>query len=291
VNAANPFSDAVSIANSNYSRFDGRHLVNVDTGAPASELTGLVHDEIRALVLNDHFICVGGKSSLREGAYRFGLYSELGNAASAAGLARDLYGFVGEAASFGDAFSTYIASFTGPHPANELAFERDLWKTLQVLHDLDAPHHRWDPTVSDDPGDPRFSFSFAGTAFFVIGLHAASSRAARRFAWPTLIFNSHRQFETLRQSGEYTRFQRVIRAGEEQLQGAANPMLADFGTRSEAAQYSGRRVEDTWRCPFRVTKDTKGFSRHEAHEDDVFHVTGDTNGRSRQEQHEDDVSD
>ena len=252
---ANPFSDAVAIANSNYSRFDGRKLVHVESGAPASALSGLVHDEMRALVLNDHFVCVGGKSSLREGAYRFGLYSELGSAAAAAGLARDLYAFVRDMPAFGDAFSTYIASFTGPHPADELAFERDLWKTLQSLHDLDAEHHEWDASVSDDPDDPQFSFSFAGVAFFVIGLHAASSRAARRFAWPTLIFNAHRQFETLRQSGAYTRFQQVIRAGEEQLQGSANPMLSDFGTRSEAAQYSGRRVDESWRCPFHVHRD------------------------------------
>src|SRR3954464_3375199 len=48
----NPFVDEAAVANSNYARFDGRHLVNVETGAPASELSGLVHDEIRALVLN-----------------------------------------------------------------------------------------------------------------------------------------------------------------------------------------------------------------------------------------------
>ena len=84
----------------------------------------------------------------------------------------------------------------------------------------------------------------------MIGIHAASSRVARRFAWPTLIFNPHRQFDELRAEGDFGRFRQVIRRGEMRLQGDANPMLADFGTRSEAMQYSGRRVSAAWTCPF-----------------------------------------
>ncbi|MBA3796937.1 MAG: YqcI/YcgG family protein, partial [Chloroflexi bacterium] len=34
------------------------------------------------------------------------------------------------------------------------------------------------------------------------------------------------------------------------LQGSINPMLSDFGTRSEARQYAGREVDEEWRCPF-----------------------------------------
>jgi FPC/CPF motif-containing protein YcgG len=262
----NPFSNAVAIANSSYSIFDGRELVRADTGDLASPLSHLVHDAVRALVLNDHFSCVGGKSSFRHGTYRFGLYSELGSANAAAGLARDLYTFVGEFPAFGDVFSTYVASFDRPNPPDEISFERDLWTTLQLLHDLDAPHHRWDPSVSGDPDDARFSFSFAGIAFFVIGLHAGSSRAARRFAWPTLVFNPHRQFERMRQDGDYARFQRVIRERDERLQGEPNPMVADFGTRSEAVQYSGRRVEGPWSCPFRNHAGHEGLPEREGHE-------------------------
>jgi len=44
--------------------------------------------------------------------------------------------------------------------------------------------------------------------------------------------------------------QEVIRDRERNLQGNLNPNLADFGTRSEARQYSGRPVEEEWRCPF-----------------------------------------
>jgi FPC/CPF motif-containing protein YcgG len=31
-------------------------------------------------------------------------------------------------------------------------------------------------------------------------------------------------------------------------------MLAEFGERSEASQYSGRRVEPGWQCPFHAAR-------------------------------------
>jgi len=248
----NPFNDAVAVAHSSYSAFRDGRLARADRDEALSPLAAFVHDGVRALVLNEQFTCVGAKSAFRHGSYRFGLYNEMASAASVRGLARDLFHFTTELGSLEHPFCTYIASFSGPHPADETDFERLLWATLQQLHDLDAAYHRWDPAVSADPEDPQFSFSFARTAFFVVGLHAASSRAARRFAWPTLVFNPHRQFEALREQGHYSRFRDIIRTGERTLQGDINPMLADHGTRSEAAQYSGRRVDAAWKCPFQA---------------------------------------
>src|SRR5207248_5295622 len=106
----NPFADALALENSSYSIFDGRELVRADTGDLTSPLSHFVHDAVRALVLNDHFSCLGGKSSIRQGTYRFGLYSQLGSAGAAAGLARALFTFVSELSAFGDVFSTYVAS-------------------------------------------------------------------------------------------------------------------------------------------------------------------------------------
>ena len=181
---------------------------------------------------------------MRQGNYRFGLYDALGSVPACAGLARDLFAFVradADAATPRE-FRTFVASFDGPLPPDEATFEHLLWTTLQRLHDLDVVHHEWAPRTKADAADPEFAFSFAGTAFFVVGLHAASSRMARRFAWPTLVFNPHGQFDRLRETGRYPRFQQVIRTAERSLQGDINPMLADFGSRSEASQYSGRQV-------------------------------------------------
>ena len=235
---------------SNYCAHDGTRLVRLPGGEPPSALTTFVHDSVVALALNPLFTCAGAKAAMRQRTYRFGLYPDLGDPASSAVLAHDLAAFVAEAPAIGGDFTTFLASFERPALSDEAAFEERLWTTLQQLHEVDAPHHAWAPDVSADPTDPAFSFSFAETPFFIVGLHPASSRATRRFAWPTLVFNPHRQFDALKASGRYERFRGVIRDAERRLQGDINPMAADFGERSEAAQYSGRKVDEGWRCPF-----------------------------------------
>ncbi len=249
---ANPFESEFARVNSAYASFVGGRLVREPSGAPVTPLEEFVHESLRGLVLNPRFSCVGAKAAIRRGQYRAGLYGTMGSREAVAGLARDLFEFVEDLPHIGDDFTTFVASFGGPHVADEVNFERLLWTQLQGLYDQDQLHHDWDPSVSADPEDPDFSFSFAGRAFFVVGLHPASSRYARRFAWPTLAFNPHAQFARLKAQGRYSRFQEVIRSAERTLQGDVNPMLADFGDRSEAAQYSGRKVTGGWRCPFRA---------------------------------------
>ena len=259
----NPFDSPAALAHSNACVFDGKRLTRDGGDGAPSARTAFVHDGFRALILNEHFSCVAAKAAVRHGNYRFGLYKELASAPSCAGLARDLFAFVQAEAAGAPEFRTFVASFDGPLPPDEATFERLLWSTLQQLHDLDVVHHEWDRRSSPDPAQPDFSFSFAGTSFFVVGLHAASSRTTRRFAWPTLVFNPHQQFEHLRETGRYRRFQQVIRGAERTLQGDINPMLADFGSVSEASQYSGRQVDSDWQCPFhaRTARDVHGVDR------------------------------
>jgi FPC/CPF motif-containing protein YcgG len=247
----NPFDTELARAHSTYAASQEGRLVRVEApDRPLPPVAELVHDELRALVLSPRFSCVGGKAALGRGQYRMGLYEEMGSPGATAGLARDLFTFLGEQAEMEGPFTTFLAAFTGPVVAEEKEFERLLWQQLQALHDLDAPHHEWDPAVSSDPDDPHFSFSFAGRGFFVIGLHAASSRWARRFAWPTLVFNAHEQFEALRERGKFQPLQEAIRDREIALQGSLNPNVRDFGEASEARQYSGRAVGKRWKCPF-----------------------------------------
>ncbi|GAC1521645.1 MAG: guanitoxin biosynthesis heme-dependent pre-guanitoxin N-hydroxylase GntA [Chloroflexota bacterium] len=254
----NPFDNAIARASSNYCAFDGKRLSRaLDGGRPPSRVTSYVHDAFRSLVLNPTFACVGAKSAVRAGGYRFGLYDEMGTAESTSGLAHDLHEFVDEQPSLGSEFTTYAASFTGPTAMDEAAFERRLWSQLQRLHDIDHRIHGWDPSVSSSPADSHFSFSFARCAFFVVGLHAGSSRWTRRFAWPSLVFNAHAQFDRLREQGRFVDLQRSIRARDQALQSAPNPSLSTFGELSEARQYSGRATEPTWTCPFHTHEQGK----------------------------------
>ena len=235
-------------AHGNFCKVSGGILTRPYDVQPPSALTTLVHDAFRGLALNERFSCVAGRAAIRRNAYRFGLYARLGSAESAADLACDLTRFAGEADLHDEPLTAFVASFVDPVPADEEEFESLLWSTLQQLNDADAAP--WTADAQAEPDDPSFSFSFNGMAFFVVGLHARSSRFARRFAWSTLVFNPHAQFDRLREEGRYNRFRDVIRARDVDLQGTPNPMLRDFGEQSEARQYSGRAVGEAWKCPF-----------------------------------------
>jgi hypothetical protein len=251
----NPFGGAGGCANSSYAAWRGGELVHpLDPGRSVAPLARAVHDVFRAHVLGADFPCVGGKAAINHDNYRFGLYGEMNSGGATAGLAHDLWEYAQERQDFETDYATFVASFAAPEVGGELEWERLLWAQLQSLHDLDSAHHAWDPSVSSDPADPGFSFSFAGTAFFVVGLHPSSSRLARRFSWPTLVFNAHEQFERLRERGLFARIREAVRARDYKLQGSLNPNLSDYGERSEARQYSGRAVEEGWRCPFHARR-------------------------------------
>ena len=145
-------------------------------------------------------------------------------------------------------FESLIMCFTQNNFQSELEFEKALWDFLQKLHNSDDTS--WDPNVSDDPDDSNFSFSLKGKAFYVIGMHPKSSRLARQAPYCTVVFNLHWQFERLREMGTYKTVRDRIRRRDEALQGFINPVLTDFGQKSETIQYSGRKVESNWKCPF-----------------------------------------
>ncbi len=234
-----------------------REPVASDTGvasvfaSPPTALTRAIHKAFRGRVLEPDFSCLGARSAVSGERYRFGLYGALGEEEGTHRLARDLARFAARQESAGPGhFSTFVAAFTGPLRIPEARFETLVWQQLQALHEIDARDHAWDPTVSGDPGDPTFALSIGGKAFFAVGLHGRASRLTRRFEWPTLVFNPHDQFRRLRATGHFGRMQEIIRQRELALQGSINPMLSDFGTRSEARQYAGREVDEEWRCPF-----------------------------------------
>ena len=250
----NPFDSDLSRANSTYAAAsDDGSLVRLLETAKPSFFDRIAHASIRDFILDPDFSCLGAKAALRSNSYRFGTYGNLADASSTSGLARDLFAFATERRGFESTYTTYVAVFAqfdrGADP--DLDFESALWRQLSRLYALDREHHAWDSRVSQEPSDSNFSYSFAGTGFFVVGLHPESTRAARRFAWPTLIFNAHEQFAELKSRGQFARLQDRIRTREIALDGSLNPNLADFGDHSEARQYAGRPLPQEWTCPFR----------------------------------------
>jgi FPC/CPF motif-containing protein YcgG len=219
-----------------------------------AKLPGPTQAPSRAVLIEDFssfvaarsFPCIGAKSALQRERIEFEVCDRLGSTNSAEILRNSLARFSARHPYPGVDPISFVAIFR-EEVAGEDDFHERLWMQLQAIHDLDIGEHRWASDVSDDPGSADFSFSVASRAFFVVGLHPRSSRLARRAPRPTLVFNFHGQFEALRASGRYAKFQRAIRERDLVLQGEINPVLARFGEASEALQYSGRVGAE---CPF-----------------------------------------
>lgn len=218
-------------------------------GRAASE-DASIKEHFASFVADSAFPCVGARAAFNSNSYITMVYNELAHPLCSARLALDLQKFQESEMRRTKEFATFVAIFRNPRDTSEIDFEKLLWSQLRQLHEIDARRHPWDPSVASDPSDPRFSFSFAGQAIYIVGMHANSSRFARRFPWPALVFNPHEQFERLRQEGKWSHMQQVIRSRDTALQGSTNPMLSDFGETSEARQYSGRAVDEDWQAPF-----------------------------------------
>lgn len=253
----NPFESGAALKNSTLHFANGTNLTPVDEAAHEDDFLHQAHAAFRDQILAQGFSCVGAKSAFHAGRYGFAAYGTLGSRESTAGLCRDLCHFAQSRLIREHEFATFVSVFRGPLHLDEAEFELLLWRQLHQLHDADVKFFDWDPTVSADAANPEFSFSFARRAFYVLGMHNRSSRIARRFFWPTLVFNPHEQFERLRSDGKWKRMQHTIRERELVTQGSINPTLSDFGEKSEARQYSGRAVPEDWippasggKCPF-----------------------------------------
>lgn len=207
-------------------------------------------EHIQSFIDARSFPCVGAKSALNKDRLHVAAFGALGTTQGTERLWDALKEYSQNYPDPGQTPVSFIAAFEEAE-LDELGFETLMWAQLQSLHELDrAKGFKWDRKVSDDPARAEFSFSVAGRAFFVVGLHPGASRKARRTPFPCLVFNFHDQFEELKASGKYSSMQTAIRKRDTALQGSVNPMLSRFGEASEAIQYSGRAVKEGWKCPF-----------------------------------------
>ncbi|WP_375263975.1 guanitoxin biosynthesis heme-dependent pre-guanitoxin N-hydroxylase GntA [Palleronia sp.] len=208
-------------------------------------------EELLTAIADEAFPCVGAKSVMARGNLKTLVCQSLRSARDDQRIHSHLLDWVAGYRDDPSEMRSLALIFAEPEDLDEKEFETALWERLQSLAEVDAERKQpYDRTVSSDPDDPQFSLSFGGAAFFVVGLHANASRPARRMPRPTLIFNLHEQFERLRADGRYDRMREKILDRDTAIAGSVNPMLARFGEASEARQYSGRMVDEDWRCPF-----------------------------------------
>lgn len=209
-------------------------------------------EELRARIAAADFPCVGAKSALARGTLKTLVCHSLDSGWDDVRIHRELMDWAEAYKSDPTGLRSLAVVFSGPDDLDEERFETLMWERIQSFADKDHwLGQRYDHRVSADADDSHFSLSFGGEAFFVVGLHPGASRPARRFPRPTLVFNLHAQFELLRAEGKYERMRERILDRDVELAGSANPMLARHGETSEARQYSGRAVDESWTCPFR----------------------------------------
>lgn len=199
------------------------------------------------------FPCIGAKASYANQLVKCFVADNMACPKDDAVILQFLYDFTDAYRNSNEFYHSAAIIFTGPQMNNEEMFDALLWQRLQALQILDAENYKYDSRVEADPSSAKFSFSIKEEAFYIIGLHAASSRQARRFVHSTLVFNPHAQFEALRASSKYNAMKNTVRKRDIAFSGSVNPMLQDFGESSEVFQYSGRNYDDSWKCPLKIT--------------------------------------
>jgi FPC/CPF motif-containing protein YcgG len=204
-------------------------------------ITDRTDAQFRELMLGGSYPCLGAMSAVRRGEYRLRRHPPLGSVAAVARCTADLTALIRDFPVTTRPVAILVAVFAGPADMDEAAFESRVWTQLDGIRQLGgAPSPHLAGRDEDDP-----AFGFGDRDFFVVGLSPAASRRARRFPWPTLVFNALTHSAQLQRQGLYDRMRDRIRARDLRLQGSLNPNLE----RSSVAQFSGRDVGDGWWCP------------------------------------------
>lgn len=232
-----------------YFKSYGRSHVDL-RGAPASIEYEFKIRQFLNLIHGADYPCVGAKAAFARKNYRIGFHGQMGSMESTPLLAEHLYKYILELSdkTVDSLFASYVAIFEERKLSSEEEAHYLLWEQLQKLHLVDRTLFKYASGVSSDPNANDFAFSVGETAFFVVGMNPCAHRSARRFAYPTLVFNAHSQFQELRRTGEYSRIQEVTRARDIKLHGHLNSNIANFGEKPESFQYSG--IDSNVTCPF-----------------------------------------
>jgi FPC/CPF motif-containing protein YcgG len=215
-----------------------------------------INNDIRTFILQKNYPCVAAIQSVVRNDYVIGTYGQFGTGTHWHKLRTDLLNFLKLQSSTQSRYMSFWGVFTASNqtPDNELDFENKFWRELSLLSSEEERAVDWGNINSSDPNDPSFCLSLNGVKLFVVGLHPDSSRFARRFSRPAMVFNAFSQFEVFEEDGTYAAMVKNIRQNELKFQGSINPMVLAHGDAWESIQYSGRENPESWKCPFNFMK-------------------------------------
>ena len=211
---------------------------------------------------NKEFPCVAARAALSRDHIRVFVADHMACPKDDRSIIDFMYSFVDEFRNSSGLFHSAVVIFKGPDIFDEQMFDQLLWQRLQSFANIDAQQYNYDKRVSSDPNSKDFSFSIKEEAFYIIGLHPASNREARRFKYPAMVFNPHQQFVDLRSTNRYDKMKKIVRQRDINYSGSVNPMLQDFGQSSEVFQYSGRKYDKSWQCPLKINNHQLSNENH-----------------------------
>jgi FPC/CPF motif-containing protein YcgG len=215
-----------------------------------------VVEEFQRFISDDTYPCVAARAALSRQQIKFLVADHMACPKDDNRILQFVYEFVEHYRASKTTLHSAAVIFRQPGMTTEEMFDSFLWQRLQSLATMDAENFSYDKRVSSEPMSSDFSFSLAEEAFFIIGMHPGSSRPARRFRYPALIFNPHAQFDELRTLDRYEKMKNIVRKRDILFSGSINPMLSDYGNTSEALQYSGRHYGSEWTCPLKTMHGT-----------------------------------
>lgn len=208
-----------------------------------------IQDEYINFLNQKSFPCIAAKAAVAKNQVRCMVAHHMQCPMEDEAILNFIYQFVDQYRNSKQPYHSAAIIFKQPLNLTEDEFDTLLWERLKAISGLDKKQYKHDPRVAKDPSSPRYSFSVKEEAFFIIGLHPASSRRSRQFKYPTLVFNPHAEFERLRKTNRYTKMKEAVRRRDKEYSGSVNPVLKDFGDQSEVYQYSGVQHDEKWKCP------------------------------------------
>lgn len=209
-------------------------------------------DELTKFIESSSFPCIMAKSVLNTGIIEFQEINDLYDSNETRKVLEKMYSFIRKFKNNEGKLASFILFVKNPVYKNFTHFEKAFWSFLVKLNSLDKKKFEHDSRVASDPHNANFGFSIMEEAFFLLALHPESERRARRFKTPAIVFNPHEQFENLRRRGVFHKIKNLIRRKDQILQGFSNPMLTDFGEKTEVFQYLGKKYSPRAAVPLHL---------------------------------------
>lgn len=196
--------------------------------------------ELIKFINQTNFPCIMAKTVSRIGWLQTLTLKDIENEENIIKFQKNMYHFIDHYHSSADTLHSFVLMIENKHYQSFECFEEKFWNFLIKIDYFDKILYHHDDRVHSDPQSDNFSFSLMEEAFFILALHPNSPRRSRQFSLPAIVFNPHQQFEKLRTNGVFVKIRDIIRKKDKLLQGFSNPMLSDFGDKSEVYQYTGR---------------------------------------------------